>query len=450
MSTRALMPALLGLLVACNGGDPKDTSPVDDTGGDDSGEDSDTGGDSDTGDTGETGDTGGDPDAVLVTVYDASTGEPDANEAVLFFGPDGTFLVEVATDADGNASASMPEGGAVVVMVRNDEDALPYWPVASLGVRPGARVTYRSIPPYNGERSDLSWPAEEEAANFRYSSACGDALSGFGYTTADSAPSTLMQCEAGSVIVAAMGTDTVLGVVGAPMVDTTSAVVLAGPWVAPAPFELAATGLDASTEEVALEAWHALGAARVPGATYGSGVPSAGRFQVSGNMATLEGMSYQVWVGQSRAGFLDTTSFVRRPAVADMSVDVSGITLAWTTAPSLDPATGTVSWTQEGSGKVDAMLAIPYLQRGEDTWGWTVGVAPESTSFTLPVLPEPWTDYNPRAGDVVAGEYWIYRGEGLDEQAVRDPAALLDRGYMTRGVEIMSDYSLAFSRTFLP
>lgn len=449
MSPRALMPALLGLLVACNGGDPKDTSPVDDTG-DDTGGDSDTGEDSDTSDTGETGDTGGDPDLVLVTVYDPSTGEPDANEAVLFFGPDGTFLVEVATDADGNASASMPDGGAVVVMVRNDDDGLPYWPVASLGVRPGARVTNRSLPPYNGERSDLSWPEEEEAESFRYSSACGDALSGFGYTTAASAPSTLPQCEAASVIVAAMGPDSVLGVVGAPMVDTTSAVALAGPWVVPTPVELAATGLDASTEEVMLEAWHAMGAARVPGGTYGTGVASAGRFQLSGEMAQMEGLSYQLWVGQWREGFLGTTSFLRRPASADLSVDVSGLAMGWLTDPTLDPATGTVSWTQEGSGKVDAMLAIPYLQRGEDTFGWTVGVAPESTSITLPVLPEPWTDYNPQAGDLVAGEYWIYRGEGLGEQAVRDPAALLDRGYLSRGVEIMSDYTLAFSRTFLP
>lgn len=452
MSLRPLplpLLGLVGLLAACDGGDPKDTSPVDDTGADDTG-DSDTGADSDTSDTAETGDTGGDPDVVLVTVFDPMTGEPDANEAVLFFGPDGAFLVEVATDEAGEASAPMPEGGSVVVMVRNDEDGLPYWPVASLGVRPGARVTYRSLPPLSSDLADLSWPADEESENYRYSAACGDAAAVYGFTYDTSSASSIPKCEVASALVASMGPDSVLGVAGVPAVDSTGGVTIPGPWVVPTPFELAATGLDAATEEVSLDTWHAIGAARVPGTAYGLGSPSAGRFQITGVMASLEGMSYQVWVGQSRAGFVDNTTFVRRPASADLSVDVSGVALPWTTAPTLDPATGVVSWTQDGSGKVDAVLAAPYLRRGEDTYGWLVGVAPEAGSFTLPVLPEPWTDYNPQATDQVAGEYYVYRGEGIDELAVRDPAALLDRAYMSRGVELMGDYSLAFSRTFLP
>lgn len=442
MSARPLLPLLgFGLLVACPGGDPKDTSAADDTG---TGDTSGTTGD----DTGTT-DTVGD-DTVVVTVYDPLTGGPDANEAVLFFDPAGGFLVEVATDEAGQAAAAMPDGGAVVVMVRTDEDALPYWPVASLGVQPGAELSYRSLPPPAADGADLSWPAEEEAESYRYSAACGETAAVYGFTYDTSASATAPRCGDAVALVAAMGPDAVVGVAGVAAADSTSAVAIPGPWVVPGAVELAATGLDSATETASIDAWHAMGAARVPGTAYGTGTPSAGRFQVSGALAQMDGLSYQLWVTQSRAGFVDATSYVRRPASADLSVDISGIALAWTTAPSLDPATGTVGWSQEGSGRVDAVLAVPYLRRGADTFGWTVGVAPDGPSFVLPVLPEPWTDYNPQAGDEVAGEYWVYAGEGLAEEAVRDPSALLDRGYMSRGVEILTDYSLAFSRTFLP
>lgn len=440
MSLRPLLPSLLLALVACTGEAPKDTASTDDTGPVDT---SGTTGD----DTGPT-DTV-DEDRVRVTVYDALTGGPDANEAVLFFGPDGAFLVEVATDAAGTAVAALPDGGAVVVMVHNDEDALPYWPVASLGVQPGAELSYRSLPPLAADGADLSWPAEEEAESYRYAAACGETAAVYGFTYDTSASASVPRCADAVALVAAMGPDAVVGVAGV-AADSNSAVAIPGPWVVPGAVELAATGLDPATETVSVDAWHAMGAARVPGTAYGTGTPSAGRFQVSGALAQMDGLSYQLWVTQSRTGFVDATSFVRRPASTDLSVDVSGVTLAWTTTPALDPATGTVSWSQEGTGDVDAVLAVPYLRRGADTFGWTVGVAPDGPSIVLPVLPEPWSDYNPRAGDEVAGEYWVYRGEGLADAAVEDPSALLDRGYMSRGVEILTDYSLAFSRTFLP
>lgn len=431
MPLRPYALTLLALTFACAGGDDAPADDTDDT------------------DVAETDDTEPvESGLVEITIFDRTTRAPDANEAVLFFNADGSFVSEETTDTDGKASAVLDEGGTVVVMVRNDEDALPYFPVAYVGVQPGDALTFLGGARVQGT-SEVSFPTAAGANAYRFSAVCGEQASNASQT--NSSPIDAPACEDASVILVARNGSTLVGGLGATGLDTTAAVSLDGPWVVPTAFELAVTGLTAETETVSLEAQHALGAARTLGGAFDSGAPSARRYGVTGTMVPLEGLTVVALVGQERAGYGRQLHVVRRPYASDLSIDVADLTLPWIAAPVFDPEDRTLRWTEEGAGVVDALVGGPFLARGEASFGWSIGFAPAgATEVVLPELPEPWTDYNPAAGDVVEGEYVFVRGEGLADTVRRDPVEFLDRVYGFDVPEPQVDHGQVLLRVEVP
>lgn len=391
-------------------------------------------------------DAGGDgnvPDnSVQLTVYDRTTGALDANESVLFFGPDGQFITEVATGDDGVASADLPNGGSVVFMYRSDSDALPYAPVAYLGVEPGDRLRFGGPLPERGPVT-ITVPEVTDTMTYLTSLACGDHVallqSGTASFTTES-----FHCSDAAVVVSARNSGMVLGTLAVNSADSTAPITLTGPYPSPAAFEMEVEGVSADTEMVALEAWHAVGLARMYADASGEGVPSAGRFQVTGMLADVAGTELAVRVTPTRAGYLSPVAWLRRPYAADVSVDVSSINMPWITAPTFDIATRSVNWTEDGDGTIDAVVASPNFRRDGVEFFWVLGSPHDGDSLTLPVLPAPWAAYNPTTGDEVAGTYYFARGSDLAAQAVSDPWSFF------LSSETLEDHNLAFSRTFLP
>lgn len=391
-------------------------------------------------------DAGGDgnvpDDSVQLTVYDRTTGALDANESVLFFGPNGQFITEVATGDDGVASADLPNGGSVVFMFRSDSDALPYAPVAYLGVQPGDRLRFGGPLPARGSVT-ITVPEVPNTMTYRTSLACGEHRDLLQSATA-SFTTESFHCSDAMVVVAATDTGTILGTLAANGVDSTASITLTGPYPSPAAFEMEVEGVSADAEMVALEAHHAAGLARNYANISGEGVPSAGRFQVSGMVADVDGTEIAVRVTPARAGYLSPVAWLRRPYAADISVDMSSINMPWITAPTFDIATRSVTWTEDGDGTIDAVVASPNFRRDGVEFFWVLGSGHDGDSLTLPLLPAPWTEYNPTTGDEVAGTYYFARGSDLAAQAVNDPWSFF------LSSETLEDHNLAFSRTFLP
>lgn len=381
--------------------------------------------------------------SVQLTVYDRTTGALDPNESVLFFGSNGQFITEVATDDDGVASADLPNGGTVVLMYRSDSDALPYAPVGYFGVQPGARLTFGGPLPARGSVS-ITVPAVTDTMLYRVSLACGNDVDLLQSTNASFTSESFL-CSDARVVVAATATGMLLGTLAADGVDSASAITLAGPYVSPSAFELEVEGLNDDTDEVSLEAWHAVGAARVPTYLGDTGTPSAGRFQTTGMIADVDGAGLAIRVSQNRTGYLSQSAWVRQPYSADVSVSVSGITMPWVTAPTFDIASRTVSWTEDGSGTIAAVVGSPVFRRGGVVFLWAVSAAHDGDSITLPLLPAPWTAYNPTAGDEVAGTYYFVTGSELASEALDDPW-----GFAAGDNEVVEDHNLVFTRTNLP
>lgn len=438
MVLRPLALTLIAGTFACTGGED---APTDET-------------DTDVEDTDETEDTDDTdpvtPGEVELTVYDRTTRTPDANEAVVFFDPDGSVVAEVTTDEAGKASATVGAGGTVVLMVRNGDGALAYTPVAYFGVQPGDRLSYSQGGPVQ-QVSDLSLPAAAEATEYRYRAACGEHTLRGSIGSSLPGAGAMPACEDASLIVVARKGTTLLGALGGTGIDATSAVTIEGPWVAPTAFELSATNLASETEEVGLEAQHALGAARTLGGTFGSGVPSARRYEVSGTMVPLDDLTVVVWATQQRTGYPFQFASLSRPYASDLSVDLADVTVPWLTKPELDLTDRTIRWTEDGEGEVDAILGGPFLRRGEVTFSWSIGAAPAgATELQLPLLPEPWTDYNPKVGDEIGGEYLFFRGEGLADAVRRDPVKMFDRFYEADVPGPQVDYGQTLVRIDLP
>lgn len=84
------------------------------------------------------------PSGSVVTMKVRDGAVPRAGVKVLFQNPDDSLLAEVATDADGNATADMPRGGQVTVVRTYTPDAQGMDPLDHLytyvGVKPGDKL----------------------------------------------------------------------------------------------------------------------------------------------------------------------------------------------------------------------------------------------------------------------------------------------------------------------
>ena len=306
---------------------------------------------------------------VTITVLDRASGLPDANEAVIFFLADGTVAAQVDTDASGRASAEIDEGGAVVLMVKWDEDAMPYGAVAWLGVGPGDQLTFEGLGPEADRWFEVDVPAWSGATDYRYSLGCGAEM-GWGVASSPRLNTRIGSCATADVLFRAATGSTGHAVFAASDVDTSAPQVLTGDWVAPSPFEVLVTGIGAGATSANVEVWHRLGLASVPGFFYTEGTPSAGRFQASGTMSAFDGLEGEVRLTTTRAGYLNQYTTVVAPYAADLAVDVSALQLPWVTAPTLDPATRVVSWSEDGDGAVDGALLTTALRRDGAVFTW--------------------------------------------------------------------------------
>ncbi len=386
--------------------------------------------------------------AVTLTVHDSETDAPDANEAVLFFHADGSFAAEVQTDAAGKASYELEPGGSVVYMLHSDADALPFAPVLFTDVQPGEQLTYRTRTPVQTTTTSLTWPAFPSATQYRIAASCGD-YGDFTISLSESTSLALPSCTDADVLVTATDGANFLGVLPGTGLDTSAPVALTGTPIAASAYQLTATGIHPDAENVSIEVWNALGRAVVPTGFGARAVPSANRVQVTGLVPAVPNSEVRLLVRQERAGYLDAQSELYRPHAADTAIDVAALTLPWLANPVFDFANHKIAWTQIGGAALDGVIAAPLVRRDGATFNWVVGANPTDAEIVLPVLPAPWTDYNPQSTDEVAGDFAFLRGAGLAERVHLEPSVVYDQvaGW---GQLPKTDHAMAFSRTLLP
>jgi hypothetical protein len=341
-----------------------------------------------------------------------------------------------------------------VLMIRDvdDQDALPYTPVAYLGVRPGDRLNYGGWRAPEAEYHEVSVPPFDGATEYRYHVDCG-LRSDFGIVDAVPFQAPIGPCEAPALMIKASNDAGPLALIAIDGFDASMDLVSDAAWVLPTPMELVLRGIDPSAETVQLQAWEAIRGARVPTNTGGTGIPSAGRYQVNGLFAAAPGVSVFVQAVRNRMGYLAKSNFATAPYAADLSVDIADVAMPWIARPLFDAETRTLAWTQDGEGSVDAVVGYLSFRRGGATFYWSFGTdALAMSAVTLPVLPAPWTDYNPRPEDDWAGEESWLRGDGIGELARTDPGKLAWQaawlGYISEPP--ISSFGMIFNRTFLP
>jgi hypothetical protein len=141
----------------------------------------------------------------------------------------------------------------------------------------------------------------------------------------------------------------------------------------------------------------------------------------------------------------------RLPSSAAYNVDLAAILLPWLKDPVLDPATATITWTQDGdSSAADAVVLDAHYQRDALTFSWRVIAPParaNAASLSLPALPEDVGDIAPLPGDTATAGVLLVETDFPSYAAARaaldlDVDQLAVSAYVTRYTSVRISGSL--------
>lgn len=113
-------------------------------------------------------------------------------------------------------------------------------------------------------------------------------------------------------------------------------------------------------------------------------------------------------------------SMREQTTIANVAVDLTANSLPTVAAPTVNIATNTVSWSENGGSlTADGVRAFVNVNRAPLNFSHII-VAPHlNTSLTIPTLPAPYTNYNLKATDVVNTDVQVSKFSGGYHSSLR-------------------------------
>lgn len=371
------------------------------------------------------------PEAVTLTV--TMRGAPAQGVAVYFQNADSSLVREATTDEHGTAGAVLAAGGYVTVIEPDD------------GSGTTRLATFAATMPHDTLRLDLapigaidstaiaiSVPRMMGAAGYQIYTSCGQ----LGADASGTASGQLEGCG-GAVDVIVMANDQTASILGSLYVAGVTVggqpAILNGLYDALVPTTFSYAGVPSSSGIVTT--YQAIATAR--GTLFGastSGSADAGRATSALDMPATTGT---IALTVSSAVPASTEHGEQRvfdwgPPSSSYALDLASAMLpAFAAAPTYDPATRSISWT-ERTGGVPPDLVRARVRVFRDAvpegraWTWAI-LAPRGAgpSVALPRFPGGGFDFGPRAGDALdvdelttarlPGGYASVRAHGFDD-----------------------------------
>lgn len=342
----------------------------------------------------------------VIVAVQTRGGVPIEDVRVYFQDADSTVVSSQLTNAFGEASVVMDPGGFVTAVRSvgggSDEYALTTWS----GVQPGDQLRLAGENDLAEVTFDVTIPTETDALGYRLSTPCGSAdLSapgGMPATTTESVSFT--GCPANvDIIVTAEGADGVtlkfFRSENVAIADATP-LTLTGTYedLTPATLDFTNANFEMGAERWLLDGNQVVYRADAeivespPTASATALHPGTTGFSMATQsvVSTDEGVQIIVEWG---------------PLATTYALDVgAALVRGFATAPGLDAATRTVSWTAGVMGNAPEVSAVDVvLERAASstTWTWSM-VAPAGTAMEFPSLPSDIFDFNPVATDTVS------------------------------------------------
>jgi|JI10StandDraft_1071094.scaffolds.fasta_scaffold11255_7 hypothetical protein len=350
----------------------------------------------------------GDTPDPMVTVQVLDTAGPRAGVPVYFLDGLGAQVAMAATDASGQAHATMPSGGSVTAVMTDTSfgDHL----ATALGVLPGDTIYMRAPGGGTDMLIDLTVPANGTNGHYMVDTTCGsaDVLTEVGTTATFQVQ--LVGCGATTDFkISADNGD------GGPIstfiatnvaVSDAAAVTLTGTYAADVAVTQSYSNLPPTVSFVSGERavigtrgamWATgFGLDVVGGAASGTlDVPVLG----ATGPALVAITTVNRNLGPSRS------QVFAHPADGDYTLDATGALLpAFVAAAEFDIATHTLAWTEDPAGPTaDLTFASLQVNRSllKQSWTWDVVAPHAATAVVLPALPGAAADFNPVATDDV-------------------------------------------------
>ena len=347
------------------------------------------------------------PIDVQIVVQDAFVPQPGVR--VLFQAADGSTILEATTDAQGRATADMPDGGNLTVIrtypTTPPDPARPDQVYTYVGVKPGDRLTLGN-PTTTATPTAINVVVPSGAqGTVKVLTACGS-----GEGQAPNVPMTVAGCPAtlDYYVMDSGGSSFLARAAYAPSVDLSQGVLQQALTTT-----VNATNIPAnsavSVEERLMSGTFELfstGAKRVDGGPQSVDLPDVQGAEAV-TVATIQ-------ANNSTEAIATRAAYAATPMLADASTGLIPAVSNTSYAP-----TG-VSWLEQGPGDADFVLATLAVTRGDPTMA--PGAAPQytrvilaphaGTSLSLPMLVGADAIYNPTVADQIQGAQALVKATG--------------------------------------
>jgi hypothetical protein len=315
-------------------------------------------------------------------------GEPQVGSSVVFLAPDDTVILDTTLDANGQASAAMPAGGSVA-MILPPPSALAGSPSLGTvwvwtGVEPGDQLVFGRPSP-GVDSATVTVPVYAGATQYRVATSCGQAFSPtnvveVGYCGAQ----TDFYVEAASVG-GYLGYARVDGVTTGATVDLTAAT-----YVGTRTVDIVSTlPLD-----VAAHSEYAIWRGDTTPYSMGPLAATTSSFPVP-DLAGVITANVHV----TRTGYREQITHVTRPVADTVAVDTTALLLGNLDTVTYAAGDAQVSWTVTGGAGIDHAVADVHLSRAGSELLWHLSRPGDTTSIGIPHLPAAYDTYNPVATD---------------------------------------------------
>jgi len=347
------------------------------------------------------------PDAVTLTVTAHGAAVPGV--AVYFQTSDSSLVLAATTDEHGTAGAVLPPGGYVTVIEPDDGTGIARLAtIAATQPRDALHLDLAPTGPTDAATFAATVPTLSGAAYYRLFTSCGQLVA----NASGAASGELLGCgdAADVVVIAGDQNGVILGSLYAADVPVArEPAALTGTYSALVATQFAYAGVPAASDAVT---------------TYQAIETARGRlFDTATSGSVVAGLASTTLDLPATTGAIGLTISSAQPAVTAVSeqrvfdwgpwrssytLDLASAMLpAFAGVPTYDPATRSISWSEQGAGTPpDLVRARVHVYRDAipegRSWTWAI-VAPRgaAASVALPRLPAGGFDFNPGATDTI-------------------------------------------------
>lgn len=372
------------------------------------------------------------PDAAIIpttmTVLNLQGASPAAGVHVLFFDLDNTLIADVTTDAEGKATALLPDGGTVVYIYNGLEvnESIAF---ATLNVVAGSELQFGGYQLSTVETTtSINYPSNPGATSHTVVFSCGKNSRNFIVPS----PAVINTgCPVGQAVDILVDSQNGTGPTGtARLLNTPLAanMTVASNYLAPRDVIVNVSNVPAMVENVDLNlrTQTSLSSFNGPNDTAViTGTSAQGTMKIRNVPEAIVGIRTRLKGGMG--GLLGSqTIYSNTPLVASVTIDASDLA-PWVSNPQINVPERKLSWDEMGSGSADLSVAFLFIDRGEGTHAWVIGGDHQSDSLTLPVLPASYDNFNLVTADAASSFFslQLLRSGALTNEIKLDVASLI-------------------------